>query len=241
MIPFIGVSGLYLALAAVAHWDAVPLGVLLNLEVALGRAHAFLSFFKIGATASLFVLAAIWLLGLLRLPWTRSSRFFAIFDRYQRMVRRVYIVTVLLGSFTFFGTQLGEPTQDVQLRIKTIRDGYADLVSAAREAVRNDIARQTFPAVRDAFPKDYRDALALPARINTDLGNLRSYYEAVREDAGGRRSEVEALLARSTERAKIRQLRRSLSMTWKTLGSPPVMRTIRAPSARATSTRPRRP
>ncbi|MCL5037772.1 MAG: fibronectin type III domain-containing protein [Chloroflexi bacterium] len=206
LVPFVLITFLYLMLslvvASIVASDSITLHSLIRFEESLEKLKSFFSIFKLNAIEALVVLVALYLLGFFRFMAQKSRKLFKLFDKYQLVVRRVYIVLVLLCSFTFFGTQLGEPTKNVSLRIKTIRDGYADLCNQAREAISEEVAIQIYPKVFGSFPKPYQDALELPTKIEQETNSLRDYYNSVRNEFGVTDRNVEVLFDRGSLRAR---------------------------------------
>ncbi|MCJ7457654.1 MAG: fibronectin type III domain-containing protein [candidate division Zixibacteria bacterium] len=206
LVPFVVVTSLYLVLALVISIvvasDSATLHFLIRVEETLAKVKSFFSIFKLNAIQALIVLFALYFLGFLRFPAEKSKKLFTLFDKYQLFVRRTYIVLVLLCSFTFFGTQLGEPTKNVSLRIKTVREGYADLCKEVQDTIAEEVAIGLYPKVHDQFPQSYQDAFELPTKIEQETNDLRDYYNSVRTEFGANDRNVEAILERGSSRTK---------------------------------------
>lgn len=206
LAPFVVITFLYLlfylVIASFTALGSTTLHSLIQFEEFLEKLKSYFSIFKLNAIEALVVLIALYLLGLLRFMTQKSKKLYKLFDKYQLIVRRVYIVLVLLCSFTFFGTQLGEPTKNISLRIKTVRDGYADLCNETREALAEEVATQVYPKVHDSFPKPYQDALELPPKIEQETNSLRSYYSSVQNEFGAKDRNTEVLIERGSLRAQ---------------------------------------
>ncbi len=204
LMPFVVITFLYLMLSlvvAVAS-NSATLHSLIGFEESLEKLKSFFSIFKLNAIEALVVLVVLYLLGFLRFPAQKSKKLFSLFDKYQLFVRRVYIVLILLCSFTFFGTQLGEPTKNLSLRIKTVRDGHADLSKEVQDTIAEEVAIGLYPKVHDKFPQPYQDALELPTKIEQETNALRDYYNSVRSEFGANDRNVDAILDRGSWRAK---------------------------------------
>jgi len=206
LVPFVVVAFFYLVLdlvisIAVAS-DSATLHFLIRFEEVLAKAKSFFSIFKLNAIQALIVLLGLYFLGFLRFPTEKSRMLFTVFDKYQIFFRRVYIVLVLLCSFTFFGAQLGESTKNVTLRIKTVRDGYADLCNEVQDTISEEVAHQLYSKVLDSFPQPYQDALELPTKIEQETNSLSVYYSSVRNDFGAKDRNVETLVDKGSLRAR---------------------------------------
>ena len=79
---------------------------LILLEKRLTWIASFLSHFKLGAGGVLIGLIAIYVLGLLRIPGTVTKNLCSTFSKYRLYIKRIYIVAVLLTSFTLLGAHL---------------------------------------------------------------------------------------------------------------------------------------
>lgn len=204
LVPFVVITFLYLMLSlvvAVAS-NSATLHYLIRFEQSIEKLKAFFSIFKLNAIEALIVLVALYLLGFFRFPAQKSKKIFSLFDKYQLLVRRVYIVLVLLCSFTFFGTQLGEPTKNLRLHIKTIREGYADLSKDVQDTIAEEVAIGLYPKVYDQFPQSYQNAFELPAKIEQETKALRDYYNSVRTEFGTENRNIEVMLERGSLRTK---------------------------------------
>lgn len=204
LVPFIGVTFLFLLLSLLINifitTDSTTLHVLIRTEENLEKLKSFFSIFKLNAVEAMLMLIVIYFLGFLRFFSQKSMKLFYLFDKYQLVIRRVYIVLVLLCSFTFFGTQLGEPTKDVSLQIKTIRDGYANLYYEIQEAISEEVAIQIYPKVHDYLPQQYLDALKLPTKIESEINSLANYYQKVSLEYGIKDNEIERIIDRGVKR-----------------------------------------
>lgn len=187
-----------MVVTSVVVLDSITLDSLFRFEKFLEELKTFFSIFKLNAIEALVVLVALYFLGFFRFPAKKSKKLFSLFDKYQLVVRRVYIVLVLLCSFTFFGTQLGEPTRNVNLRIKSVRAGYSDLCNEVHSAFWEEVSQQLYPKVHDSFPQPYKDALGLPTKIEQETNSLRDYYNSVRNEFGINDRNIEALLDRGS-------------------------------------------
>lgn len=207
LVPFICVAFLYLALSIiissiVTSNDAV-LQTLIQFEESTSKIKSVFSIFKLNAVEVLIALLALYLLGFLRFFAGKTKSLFRFVDKYQTIVRQIYIFLVLLCSFTFFGTQIGEPTQDLKLRIKTIRDGYADICKEVQEAVSEEVALELYTKVQDSFPQSYKDAIELPRKIEHESNSLHNFYDSFQSRYDVRDLSVERIIEKHSLRIKI--------------------------------------
>lgn len=180
LYPFVIVTFLYLItswfIIRFASIDSTTINSLILIEDSIEKVKSVFSVFKLNALQVLFALSGVYLLGFFRFPVNKSKTLFVWLEKYQMYVRITYYFLVLLCSFTFFGTQLGTPSQKVQLQIKTIREGYADLANEAQDALSEEVARQLYEKALDTFPSSYRDALEAPSKIENKIDSLRNHY-----------------------------------------------------------------
>lgn len=204
LVPFVVITFLYLMLSLVVAIASnyTSLHYLIRFEESLEKLKTFFTIFKLNAIEALFVLVALYLLGFLRFPSQMSKKLFSLFDKYQIILRRVYIVIVLLCSFTFFGTQLGEPTKNLSLRIKTVRDGYAELCKEVQNTIAEEVAISLYPKVHYKFPQPYQDALKSPTRIEQETNALRDYYNSVRSKFDTKDANVDSIIDKVSRRKK---------------------------------------
>lgn len=119
-----------------------------------------------------------------------------------------------LASFTLFGMQLGEPGKDLQLRLKVAQQGYAEIVGKTESAFAERVSGGLYDKIRDSFPKSYRTALTLPARINNVAGSVRQSAAHARSTYGISEPAVERTLRESTVRtSKLHRLESRVRVT----------------------------
>lgn len=206
LVPFIIGTSLFLLLSLIVSAatvsDSVSLGRLIWLEEQLSEVRSLVTAVKLTSLEVLGVLLLLYALGFVRALSGHIRTLFRIVAKYQRFVWWAYITAVFLSSLTFFGTQLGEPTHDLTLRIKTIREGYAELSDQTEEALVQEVAVLMHPEVTNAFPKSYQDALGVLAQVEQETDSLGSYYALVRGSYSGRKPFVESLLHAGDTRAQ---------------------------------------
>jgi hypothetical protein len=69
------------------------------------------------------------------------------------------MMTIILFSFTFFGTQTGEPAAKLRFRINEAEGKYGELRQDVEVSVSKEVARKLLEKVQSNLPKDYRDDL----------------------------------------------------------------------------------
>lgn len=195
LIPFAIVMFLYIVLLVVASRtsDTASLGFLVRLEEILTTIKSY-AYFKLSAVTVLICFLVLYLLGFLRFSPVKRKKLYSSFDWYRKWSKRVYILLVLLCSLTLFGTQVGKPTSDLNLRIKTIREGYADVQREAEEAISQEVTRQLFDKVRDSLPQSYPQALELSKDLNAKTGALVAVYSKAQNDYRINVAEAEAIV-----------------------------------------------
>ena len=92
---------------------------------------------------------------------------------FQKVIRRVYVVLVLLCSFTFFGNALlGQKIARVQVRITKIRSGYEQVEKATEAALTAAVQQRLLDEIDNsiAFTRPYlAQPLAHPHRYYHDI------------------------------------------------------------------------
>ncbi len=202
LVPLVAIVFFYSALAAFVSrsGDSASLAYLIQLETTLTQVKSYLTILKLDAVQILGVLAFLYLLGLLGLSSSSSKGFFSFLKGYRIWTRRIFVPLVILSSLTLFGTQLGEPTNDLQLRIKTIRDGYADVRQEIKELVDHDTGSLLYSNAKDSLPPSYLGALAMSDEIADEIDALDSDYEAAKAEYGLNIPEIQAIIASSAGR-----------------------------------------
>ena len=176
--PFIIVSLLYFVLVVLVSYFSsfFSIQALLWIEQSLAKFKSYFTIFKLSPLGVFGILLVLYLLGLFLLPKDKTRKVFGIFDRYQKLIRRAYTILIFLCLFTLFGTQLGEPANQLKLQIKTIREGYADLVRESEEALTQAVADDLFDKVYDSFPQPYRNAIAALPTSGSKMESVSGRY-----------------------------------------------------------------
>jgi len=204
LLPLTFVLGLYLVLAvvtrALVRSDSTSLGILIKFEHALATIRNY-SYFRLSALQVLLCYVVLYLLGVFPFILVRRQRIYDWLEKYYLpWSKRVYIVLVLLCSLTLLGTQVGRPGTDFQLRIKTIRDGYAQLQNQTRELLSQEVALHIYDKVHDTLPPSYGKALTQPKEIKDQLAELRNLYDQSQREYGSRVESAESLLSEYSQR-----------------------------------------
>lgn len=197
LVPFAFVMFFYVGLLAVVSiaWESISLQSLIWLEEWLTTIHSYISL-KPSMTMVLGVFLGIYALGLLRviLPEARK-KLYANINTFSKWTRRLYVVFVLLCSFTLLGTLLGEPSSDLRFRIKLTRDGYADVQKQTQEALSEEVAFQLYTKVYNSFPPTYHAALKLPVKIGSEANSLRGFYAKAQNEYSVKSKKAESALS----------------------------------------------
>ncbi len=213
LIPFSIALAFYVGLWAVISlgWERLSLQSLISLEGSLATIHSYLAKVKLSEFAVLLGFFVIYLLGLALLPWRKKEpgvktetreKLYAGLGQFHKWTKRLYTLFVLLCSFTLLGTQLGAPSDELKLRIKLTRDGYADLQQQAEAAVAEEVASQLYGKVQQSFPPTYHEALKLPEKIGAQANTLRDSYAGAQREYQIKSSKAETVLAAIATRNK---------------------------------------
>jgi len=162
--------------------DFLTLYQLIYIETYFEKIKSYVSIVKLDAKHVLIIFAVIYLLNIFKIIHVRSDKFDKLFSKYQQAIRLAYIFIVFLTSFTFLGTQLGEPTNNFKFRIKTIRDGYAELRSEIQEIVSKKVTNGIYEKLPDRLPSSYTEALKLSEQIEQEIVLLNNEYANARKD-----------------------------------------------------------
>jgi hypothetical protein len=200
LVPLCIALALYcmLALAWRAALPSLTLQSLMQLEETLGAVHAFLSDNVPGGALSAFLLfLVIYMLGLFHVLSSRMRT--QAYDRLtwgHRWTKRVYTLLVLVCSFTLLGMRPGDPSQDVRLRIKLIREGYAEIVENTQRAVSSELVDPLYAKIAASLPEEYSKALTLPGKISREVILLRDSYSRAKQDYAVHSDAAAAVLKR---------------------------------------------
>jgi len=203
LVPFTCVACFYLMLwvVVIVAPQFASVRQLLELESFLSQLKSKAALFKLTAVQTLLVLVGLFALSLLATRFRQGRGVFRAFDTYKVIARRVYTVAVLLCSFTLFGTQLGQPTSYLVVRIKTIREDYADVCREVESIVSEQTADRLYRKALGALPPTYHESLGVPRKIGGELAVLRTTYQAAQREYQVRSAAAESLLRRQAEKA----------------------------------------
>lgn len=201
-IPFILVVTFYLALLVIvsANMDSASLDRLIWMEEKFSIAKSWVSWLKLSAVGVVIGFAVLFLIGLLRIPFEKQLS--KGYDWFLKITKWAYILVVLLCSFTLLGTQSGETTTNLQVRIMTIRQGYADLCKQAQAALSGETAAKLYDKARSSLPPNYIAALELPDKIEGQATAFRDFYQTTQREYGIRNGKAESVLVLASSRNK---------------------------------------
>jgi hypothetical protein len=183
-------------------WEYLSLQSLIRLDAYFTTVRSYVSKLKLSESAVLLAFLMIYALILLRIPFEKRKRLYPVVARFHTWVKRLYTVFVLLCTFTLLGTQLGEPSNNLKLRIKSTRDGYADVRKQTQEAISEEVASKIYTNVHNSFPLSYQTALMLPDKIAHQSNSLRDFYAKAQSEYKIKCSEAESVLTTIAERHK---------------------------------------
>lgn len=197
LIPFVAVLGLYyLAFAYVRHSDGISLSTLVRIEERLDQARELVAPFKVNHIAMFVVLFALYLAVMVGMSNAARQRLHKGVNIYKNAVRLVYIVIVLLVSFTFLGTLPGNPQLDVELKIKTVREGYDTLREEVASTLVEQAAEQLCQKAYDSFLPWYGETFDLPLRVAGEAAALSASYSRAVAEHQVKDREIEAIIAK---------------------------------------------
>jgi len=172
LIPFTIIGSLFLLLSFLIAGtsDKTSIRHLIFYEAVVKSLKCNASKLKVGVLASAGILTIIFLLNLTRISSEHTKKLLPLFKRYQKVVKTVNIIAIILFSFTFFGTQAGEPAARLRLRIIEAEKNNEGLHQELEAAVSQEVARKLLEEIKRKLPADYRD----------DLDNQREFYSVYR-------------------------------------------------------------
>jgi len=85
---------------------------------------------------------------------------------YTKLSGPIAVGLAWLAAFSFFGMQLGVPTHDLQLRLKTVQQGYAEVADEVDADMSEHVAVALYHRINSAMPASYATALTLETPID---------------------------------------------------------------------------
>lgn len=184
LIPFVVVCSFYFILSTLLSLSAnfMNLTMLIHFENMMLRAKSTVAVFNLSPLMVLLIFVLLFILGLLRVGSARIETASKALDRFQKITRRVYTVIVLLCAFTLLGTYAGVPAKNLKVRIKTLRDGYADLVQDLENMVKDRAVNEIVTNAKARLPEPYTGILADADTADDQLFALKSYYRTQKQE-----------------------------------------------------------
>lgn len=108
--------------------------------------------------------------------------------------------------------QLGTPTHDLQLRLKAVQEGYAEVANEVHADVSEHVAVALYQRIKAAMPASYSKALTVEAQINQTADDTRTYAVSIRSDYGISDPVIDRTLQREATRKKVAD---SLPQDWR--------------------------
>jgi hypothetical protein len=103
----------------------------------------------------------VFLLGFLRLPYERRNTLYQGIAGVSKWSKRIYVLFVLLCSFTILGTHLGEASKILNVKLKLIRDDYAGLQIKIENVLTQKVADELYTKTLGDLPPSYKSAIDL--------------------------------------------------------------------------------
>jgi len=202
LLPFIFVLTFYILLLLIVsssiNSEVTSLYRLIWMEEKLLIINSWVSWLKLSAAGIVIGFAVLYLIGLLRIPFEKQLS--KGYDLFLKMSKRVYIVLVLLCSFTLLGSHSGKLCTNLQVRVKTIRQGYSDVCEQAKSVLSEEVAAKLYDKVRNSFPPDYIKALELSAKIDGEVASFRNFYQEAHTKYGIKNERAESLITGALSR-----------------------------------------
>lgn len=88
----------------------------------------------------------------------RSGR--TLLQWYDLLLKPLVLLVTFATSFSFFGAELGEPADQLRLRIGTLREGYAALHRDLHERLQTEVRRRALQEALDNLPTNYSNIIA---------------------------------------------------------------------------------
>lgn len=236
LIPIGIATAFYVLLSCYIHWfrDSLSIDSLITMQQDFEHvSKSFSDHFKLDAKTIFAVLVASYLLDCALLSKRRQGnkevgatagvgRWLRFRERLVATLHRAVDVYVkysgltavclaTLASFTLFGIQLGEPTKDLQLRVKDVQMGYADVTKETEAKLSDRVTTVLYAKIRDAFPPSYREALTLPTQIDRSVESVQQHADDAKSKYGISVPDVERTLRDEEARIKkVNELRSDL-------------------------------
>lgn len=205
LIPFVAVCAFYsmLAVSLSVSSNYMSLATLISFENLLLKIKSIVDIFNLDPLMVLLILVLLFILGLLRVGSPRIETASSALERYQKITRRVYTVIVLLCAFTLLGTYAGVPAENFKVRIKTLRDGYADLVQDIERMVKDAAMDEIVKNAKARLPDAYAGALTNALTVEDQLAGLKTYYRSQKEKWHIDIAAVDAIISQKTPKPKV--------------------------------------
>ena len=193
-------TGLYTALLLFVSLvsERASAGYLQKLETTLETWKSFYSaHIKLSLMQVMILLAVLYISGLFLISAETSKQLDTFFKKGRLWLRRVYVLLVLLCSFTFFGIQPGDPATDLSVHIKTIRGEYSNLRKNTRAALAKAAANQLVTKIQSQLPPSYHNAVSLASKTESEKVHLQDSYAKAQHKYEVKVVEVESILAKT--------------------------------------------
>jgi hypothetical protein len=197
LIPLAGVALFYslLSLLVAGTSDRTTLGRLETLEGFFDSLKYYLSYVVFKPWIAALIIGALIVFDLLVTFYLKPSALASRYKDYNKWSKRVYMVVVLLCSFTFFGNQIGEQRARLRLRTDKIKTGYRKLREEAEDALQASVQQQLYDKVRVSLPPDITEAFDYTKDRASAVSGLRQNYTEVKK-YGVKDPQADEILAR---------------------------------------------
>jgi hypothetical protein len=203
LVPLAGVTLFYslLSLLVAGTSDRTTLGRLETLEGLFDSLKYYLSYVVFKPWIAALIIGALIVFDLLVTFYLKPSALASRYKDYNKWSKRVYMVVVLLCSFTFFGNQIGEQKARLRLRTDKIKTGYRKLREEAEDALHASVQQQLYEKVRVSLPPEVAEAFDYTKDEASAVSSLRQNYTEVKK-YGVKDPRADEILARYDRLAK---------------------------------------
>ncbi len=157
-IPFSIVTLFYSILSIVLSYtnrDTITLKFLVKMNDFFYKLREFVSFFKLTPLHAFIILILLFSFSLIKSYLQKSgaksnleintkiiSWLYKLFDIYQKWIRLIYVIAVLLSSFTFFANNITEAASKLEIRIGRIKQSCDDYHSKLNLTIKKEITNE---------------------------------------------------------------------------------------------------
>lgn len=167
--------------------DQVTVEALRKYEKRIQEVQGWLTYIKLNSVHS-FLLLIIWffvaMIVRIRLSPRASERLekvYAKYESYDKWLKRVSSVVVLLASFTFFGSMVDSLGGELQVRIKTMSGNYNTFAKQVERAVEASVADGIHKKIESSAPPAYLTLKVFSSRVWEQFAVAAGKYDSTKD------------------------------------------------------------